>query len=69
MQESKVPFQIEFFQNAIEANAYDIAFYLLKVNEEAIFAIKKEMERTPELKVTIPNIVNEKYLDSLDFNN
>ena len=38
-------------------------------NEEAIFAIKKEMERTPELKVTLPNIVNEKYLDSLDFNN
>ena len=38
MQESKVQFQIEFFQNAIEANAYDIAFYLLKVNEEAIFA-------------------------------
>ncbi|MEJ6734146.1 MAG: urocanate hydratase, partial [Flavobacteriales bacterium] len=28
-------------------------------NEEAIFAIKKEMERTPELKVTLPNIVDQ----------
>ncbi|MGB1307210.1 MAG: urocanate hydratase, partial [Flavobacteriales bacterium] len=28
-------------------------------NEEAIFAIKKEMERTPELKVTLPNFVDE----------
>ena len=34
-------------------------------NEEAIFAIKKEMERTPELKVTLPNIVNEKILKDL----
>ena len=29
-------------------------------NSGAIFAIKREMERTPELKVTIPNIANEK---------
>jgi urocanate hydratase len=28
-------------------------------NEEAIFAIKREMERTPHLKVTIPNFVND----------
>ena len=34
-------------------------------NEEAIFAIKKEMERTPELKVTLPNIVNQKILKAL----
>lgn len=34
-------------------------------NEEAIFAIKKEMERTPELKVTLPNIVNQKILKDL----
>jgi urocanate hydratase len=26
-------------------------------NDEAIFAIKREMERTPSLKVTLPNIV------------
>ena len=38
MEGYKVPFQIEYFQNAIENNAYDIAFYLLKVNEESIFA-------------------------------
>ena len=34
-------------------------------NEEAIFTIKKEMERNPELKVTLPNIVNEKILKDL----
>ena len=34
VKQSKVPFQIEFFTNAIEANAYDIAFYLLKIHEE-----------------------------------
>jgi urocanate hydratase len=28
-------------------------------NEEAIFAIKREMERTPHLKVTLPNFVND----------
>jgi len=28
-------------------------------NEEAIFAIKREMERTPDLKVTLPNFVND----------
>jgi len=34
-------------------------------NEEAIFAIKREMERTPELKVTIPSIVEDDLLESL----
>jgi urocanate hydratase len=34
-------------------------------NEEAIFAIKKEMERTPELKVTLPNIVDQEILKDL----
>jgi len=28
-------------------------------NDEAIFAIKREMERNPDLKVTLPNIVDE----------
>ncbi len=32
-------------------------------NHEAIFAIKREMERTPDLKVTIPNIVDEDLLN------
>jgi urocanate hydratase len=31
-------------------------------NEEAMFAIKREMERTPGLKVTLPNIVDESLL-------
>ncbi len=31
-------------------------------NEEAIFTIKREMERTPNLKVTLPNIVDENLL-------
>ena len=31
-----MPFQIEFFTNAIEANSYDIAFYLLKEYEDQI---------------------------------
>jgi len=34
-------------------------------NDEAIFAIKREMERTPELKVTIPNIADDQLLDNL----
>ena len=36
-------------------------------NEEAIFAIKKEMERTPELKVTLPNFVDESVINSMIF--
>lgn len=34
-------------------------------NKEAIFAIEREMKRTPELKVTIPNLVEEHLLDNL----
>ncbi len=32
-------------------------------NDEALFAIKREMERTPGLKVTIPEIVEDRLLD------
>ena len=32
-------------------------------NEGAIFAIKREMERTPDLKVTLPNLVDDNLLD------
>ena len=34
-------------------------------NKEAIFAIKREMKRTPSLKVTIPNLVDDKILNNL----
>nr|WP_299340657.1 urocanate hydratase [Allomuricauda sp.] len=34
-------------------------------NEEALFAIQREMERTPNLKVTLPHLVNDKILDTL----
>ena len=34
-------------------------------NKEAVFAIKREMERTPELKVTLPNLVDDGLLDNL----
>ncbi|WP_299897443.1 urocanate hydratase [uncultured Aquimarina sp.] len=34
-------------------------------NEEAIFAIKREMKRTPTLKVTIPNKLNTNILDKI----
>lgn len=33
-------------------------------NKEAIFAIKREMERTPGLRVTLPNIVDDNLLDT-----
>jgi urocanate hydratase len=36
-------------------------------NEEALFAIKREMERTPNLIVTIPNIVNDSDIDDIVF--
>ncbi len=32
-------------------------------NEEALFAIQKEMKRTPNLKVTLPNLVDDTILD------
>ncbi|RIA08505.1 urocanate hydratase [Flavobacteriaceae bacterium MAR_2010_72] len=34
-------------------------------NEEALFAIKREMERTPNLKVTLPNITDDDLLNAL----
>jgi len=34
-------------------------------NEEAIFAIKREMERSPNLKVTLPNLVDEDLLKEI----
>jgi len=34
-------------------------------NEEAIFAIKREMERSPNLKVTLPNLVKDQLLNDL----
>ncbi|MCW3076455.1 MAG: hutU [Bacteroidetes bacterium] len=34
-------------------------------NQEAIFAIKREMARTPNLKVTLPNLVDDKTLEGL----
>jgi len=35
-------------------------------NKEALFAIKREMERSPNLKVTLPNLVENDILDDLD---
>ncbi len=32
-------------------------------NDEAMFAIKREMERTPELKVTLPNVADDDVID------
>lgn len=34
-------------------------------NHEALFAIKREMERTPNLKVTLPNLVDNQLLENL----
>lgn len=34
-------------------------------NKEAMFAIQREMKRTPTLKVTFPNLVEDKYLENL----
>lgn len=34
-------------------------------NDEALFAIKREMERTPQLQVTLPNFVSDDVLNSL----
>jgi len=36
-------------------------------NKEAIFAIGREMERRPNLKVTVPRLVNENILNNLDY--
>ncbi len=35
-------------------------------NKEAVFAIKREMERTPQLKITLPNLVSDTVLDSIN---
>jgi urocanate hydratase len=35
-------------------------------NEGAIFAIKREMERTPDLKVTLPNLVDDSIIEEFD---
>jgi len=35
-------------------------------NKEALFAIKREMDRSPNLKVTLPNLVENDILDDLD---
>ncbi len=34
-------------------------------NDEALFAIKREMERTPNLQVTLPNLVDDRLLEGL----
>lgn len=34
-------------------------------NDGAMFAIKREMERTPDLKVTVPNIADDELIDKL----
>ena len=34
-------------------------------NDEALFAIQREMQRSPELKVTIPNLVDDEILEQL----
>lgn len=34
-------------------------------NEGAMFAIRREMERTPSLKITVPNIADDKLIDSV----
>ncbi len=34
-------------------------------NDEALFAIKREMERTPNLKITLPNLVDDTLLNEL----
>ena len=36
-------------------------------NEEANFAIKREMARTPKLKVTLANLVEDDILNKLSF--
>jgi urocanate hydratase len=34
-------------------------------NDEAIFAIKREMDRTPSLRITLPNKVDDQIIDGL----
>lgn len=35
-------------------------------NDEALFAVKREMQRSPNLRVTLPNLVDDDLLQSLD---
>ena len=35
-------------------------------NDESLFAIKREMERTPDLKVTIPEMVDDDIIERLN---
>ena len=37
-------------------------------NKNALFAIKREMQRTPELKVTLPEMVEDELLERWDYN-
>ena len=37
-------------------------------NENAMFAIKREMKRSKNLKVTLPNLVDDQIIESLNFN-
>ena len=34
-------------------------------NKEAIYAITREMKRTPDLKVTLPNLIDDKLIEDL----
>ena len=36
-------------------------------NEGSVRSIEREMKRSPGLKVTLPNFVNEEILDSINF--
>ncbi|MFN7015380.1 MAG: urocanate hydratase, partial [Bacteroidia bacterium] len=36
-------------------------------NKEALFAIQREMKRSKNLKVTLPNLVEEKILKQIEF--
>jgi urocanate hydratase len=38
-------------------------------NNEALTAIKRELERSPNLRVTLPNLVEDSILDNLELNN
>ena len=35
-------------------------------NDEALFAVKREMKRSPNLRVTLPNLVDDDLLEGLD---
>ncbi|MDX2413825.1 MAG: urocanate hydratase, partial [Bacteroidales bacterium] len=34
-------------------------------NKEAVFAIKREMDKTPDLKVTLPNMADDKLIEGI----